>query len=160
MNRTPSRFGKKFKIIVMNNVNITSKIFLFLILVIFMMLYFLFKILSNIIPRIKFIKPKIVLMMTNIDEFPSLPTQLKATQLVTKVSVGILGMILKTKSNPAAISMRLIPMNKENVLLLKSAVVGRRIINSLSSPRAKTAIGRKMTVIFCKAVSQNSNGVA
>lgn len=160
MNRTPSRFGKKFKIIVMNNVNITSKIFLFLILVIFMMLYFLFKILSNIIPRIKFIKPKIVLMMTNIDEFPSLPTQLKATQLVTKVSVGILGMILKTKSNPAAISMRLIPMNKENVLLLKSAVVGRRIINSLSSPRAKTAIGRKMTVIFCKAVSQNSNEVA
>ena len=113
----------------------------------------------SITPATKLEEPKAILKAVKIEELPSLDMHTNVTQLVMKFSVIIVGKTLVIRSNRVDPIISTIPMKRENIFLLNSAVVGRRIIKILSNPRVKIAIGREIETIFCNAALQNSTGV-
>ena len=137
----------------------TSTTFLFFILVKFIPINLFLITIINIIPKKKFAKPNIVFNMINRDTTPSCPKQFKVTQFAMNISVGIFGMILRTKSNVVEMIIKFIPIKKEYCFLLTSETVGKRIIKILSNPSVKIAIDHKFEVMFCRDAHQNRNGV-
>ena len=156
----PTKLGRKFKRMVVNNVNITTIMPFFFTPVKFIVLDRFRMETISITPDIKFNKPKIVLKAINIAAFPLFPRQLKVMQFVMNGFVRIFGMILSTRSKMIEITIKLTPMKKDNTFRLISLMIGRRIMNILSNPKVRIAIGRRSEVIFCRVILQNSNGVA